>query len=131
MAKDLFGQEIIVNPLLRDKFIEPPFSVLDTKSGNWVRRKKEWKRIGIKSEIGRNAKTFGKFTPNQGNADRFDDKATSIFDPALTKVNGSLVKVLSWYDNEWGFSNRMLDTTLAFMNVDVKGEVRATATENG
>lgn len=86
MSKDLFGQEIIVNPLLRDKFIEPPFSVLDTKSGNWVRRKKEWKRIGIKSEIGRNAKTFGKFTPNQGNSDRFDDKAISIFDPALCEI---------------------------------------------
>ena len=83
---DLFGEEIITNPLLRDKFIEPPFSVLDTKSGNWVRRKKEWKKIGIKSEIGRNAKTFGKFTPNQGNADRFDEKATSIFDPALCEV---------------------------------------------
>lgn len=86
MAKDLFGNEIIEDVLLRDKFIEPPFSVLDTKSGNWVRRKKEWKRIGIKSEIGRNAKTFGKFTPNQGKSDRFDDKATSIFDPALCEV---------------------------------------------
>ena len=86
MAVDLFGNEIITNPLLRDKFIEPPFSVLDTKSGNWVRRKKEWKKIGIKSEIGRNAKTFGKFTPNQGKSDRFDDKATSIFDPALCEI---------------------------------------------
>ena len=86
MAKDLFGNEIVTNPLLRDKFIEPPFSVLDTKSGNWVKRKKQWKSIGIKSEIGRNAKTFGKFTPNQGNSKRFDDKATSIFDPALCEV---------------------------------------------
>ena len=41
--KDLFGKEIIKNPLLRDKFIEPPFSVLDTKNGNWVRRKKSGK----------------------------------------------------------------------------------------
>jgi DNA modification methylase len=83
---DLFGQEIITNPLLRDKFIEPPFSVLDTKSGNWTRRKREWKRIGIKSEIGREAKAFGKFTPNKGKGDRFDDKATSIFDPALCEI---------------------------------------------
>ena len=38
--------------------------------------------------------------------------------PRLTKVvNGvTLVKALSWYDNEWGFSNRMLDTTVALMN---------------
>jgi glyceraldehyde 3-phosphate dehydrogenase len=41
---------------------------------------------------------------------------SSIFDASLTKVSGNLVKVLSWYDNEWGFSNRMLDTTVAFMN---------------
>jgi glyceraldehyde 3-phosphate dehydrogenase len=43
--------------------------------------------------------------------------ASSIFDATLTKVTGgTLVKALSWYDNEWGFSNRMLDTTIAFMN---------------
>jgi glyceraldehyde 3-phosphate dehydrogenase len=42
---------------------------------------------------------------------------SSIFDSTLTKVsNGTLVKVSSWYDNEWGFSNRMLDTTAALMN---------------
>jgi glyceraldehyde 3-phosphate dehydrogenase len=43
--------------------------------------------------------------------------ASSTYDKSLTKViNGTLVKVLSWYDNEWGFSNRMLDTTIALMN---------------
>ena len=43
--------------------------------------------------------------------------ASSIFDATLTKVSeGTLVKVCSWYDNEWGFSNRMLDTTIALMN---------------
>ena len=42
--------------------------------------------------------------------------ASSIFDATLTKVSeGTLVKVCAWYDNEWGFSNRMLDTTVAFM----------------
>ena len=42
---------------------------------------------------------------------------SSIFDAGLTRVmDGNLVKVLSWYDNEWGFSNRMLDTTIALMN---------------
>ncbi|CAB3777291.1 type I glyceraldehyde-3-phosphate dehydrogenase [Pararobbsia alpina] len=39
--------------------------------------------------------------------------ASSSFDATLTKVSGNLVKVSSWYDNEWGFSNRMLDTTVA------------------
>ena len=43
--------------------------------------------------------------------------ASSIFDATLTKVvGGTLVKVSSWYDNEWGFSNRMLDATVAFVN---------------
>jgi len=41
--------------------------------------------------------------------------ASSIFDATQTKVSGKLVKVFAWYDNEWGFSNRMLDTTLALM----------------
>ena len=41
--------------------------------------------------------------------------ASSNFDSTLTKVSGRLVKVSSWYDNEWGFSNRMLDTTIALM----------------
>ena len=45
------------------------------------------------------------------------DAHSSNFDASLTKVMGGRnVKVCSWYDNEWGFSNRMLDTTLALMN---------------
>jgi glyceraldehyde 3-phosphate dehydrogenase len=41
--------------------------------------------------------------------------ASSIYDASLTKIlGGTVVKVCAWYDNEWGFSNRMLDTTLAF-----------------
>lgn len=41
---------------------------------------------------------------------------SSTYDATLTKVSGKLVKVSSWYDNEWGFSNRMLDTTVALIN---------------
>ncbi len=41
--------------------------------------------------------------------------SSSNYDATLTKVSGKLVKVSSWYDNEWGFSNRMLDTTVALM----------------
>jgi glyceraldehyde 3-phosphate dehydrogenase len=45
------------------------------------------------------------------------DPASATYDATLTKViEGSLVKVCAWYDNEWGFSNRMLDTTLAWAN---------------
>ena len=43
--------------------------------------------------------------------------ASSVFDATLTKVSGgTLVKVFSWYDNEWGFSNRMLDVTVALIS---------------
>ena len=43
--------------------------------------------------------------------------ASSVYEAPLTKVlGGRQVKVLAWYDNEWGFSNRMLDTTVAFVN---------------
>jgi len=46
------------------------------------------------------------------------DPASSTYDASLTKViEGTLVKACSWYDNEWGFSNRMLDTTLAWSKV--------------
>ena len=39
------------------------------------------------------------------------DSASSIFDAPLTKVTGNLVKVVAWYDNEWGYSNRLVDLT--------------------
>lgn len=42
--------------------------------------------------------------------------ASSIFDMNQTKVCGDLVKVMAWYDNEWGFSNRMLDNTIALFS---------------
>lgn len=44
--------------------------------------------------------------------------ASSIADITQTKVEGDLVKVLAWYDNEWGFSNRMLDNVLNLMSFD-------------
>ncbi|MEN8260142.1 MAG: type I glyceraldehyde-3-phosphate dehydrogenase [Pseudomonadota bacterium] len=45
------------------------------------------------------------------------DPASSTYEATLTKVmQGNMVKVLSWYDNEWGFSNRMIDTAVALMN---------------
>jgi len=47
------------------------------------------------------------------------DPASSTYDASLTKVmEGTLVKVIAWYDNEWGFSNRMLDTAIAFANAE-------------
>lgn len=43
--------------------------------------------------------------------------ASSVFDANHTRVQGNLIKVMAWYDNEWGFSNRMLDTTQRLMSV--------------
>ena len=45
-----------------------------------------------------------------------DEVDLSIFDLTQTRVSGRLVKVFSWYDNEWGFSNRMLDNIVAWTN---------------
>jgi DNA modification methylase len=83
MSKDLFGHEIIEDVLLRDKFIEPPFSVLDTKQGNWQRRKREWMRIGMQSEVGRDSVVINMDTKSKKNNSA---KYVSIFDPALCEV---------------------------------------------
>ena len=89
--KDLFGEVVVTNPLLRERFIEPPFSILDTKSGNWQRRKKLWKNIGMKSEVGRDATTFNMKDwadkkREQGLKGHKLPSDTSIFDPALCEV---------------------------------------------
>jgi DNA modification methylase len=80
---DLFGNEIITDPILREQFIEPPFSVLDTKSGNWQRRKKLWASLGIKSEIGRSSVVINMDTTKQ---EKNSASYVSIFDPALCEV---------------------------------------------
>lgn len=101
MNTNLFGEKIIKTPLLRDKFIEPPFSVLDTKSGNWQRRKSLWKKLGIKSEIGRDAVSINsgtdnyrkiKDTKNYNNREKY----ISIFDPALCEI------IYHWFCNKNG-----------------------------
>lgn len=88
MEVDLFGNEIVKDVLLRDKFIEPPFTVLDCKGGNWQNRKRKWIARGLKSEIGRDAKAFN--LSNWVNEKSFNgDKLksdVSIFDPVLCEV---------------------------------------------
>lgn len=85
---DLFGNEIIEDELLRDKFIEPPFSVLDANSGNWQRRKRLWMTKGIRSEIGRDATAYNLMewvNDNSYHNDKLKSNV-SIFDPALCEV---------------------------------------------
>lgn len=93
---DLFGNEIIQDELLRDKFIEPPFSVLDTKQGTWQARKKKWIAKGLRSEIGRDSATYNtaewiKEKGIVGNNSKIPgtlvtSNGVSIFDPALCEV---------------------------------------------
>ena len=98
---DLFGNVIVTDPILRDQFIEPPFSVLDTKSGNWQRRKKLWQQIGIKSEVGRDAAVIHLTSSKKEYNDIIKKKGlstnyTSIFDPALCEV------LYKWFCDENG-----------------------------
>ena len=98
---DLFGKPIINNPLLRNKFIEPPFSVLDTKSGNWQKRKNLWKKLGIKSEIGRNSKSKNRLSDDGGSlrsigGNEKKGSYESIFDPALCEI------IYHWFCKENG-----------------------------
>ena len=86
MEFDLFGNQIIRDELLRDKFIEPPFSVLDTKSGNWQKRKKLWVSKGIKSEVGRDNKQVNSIRLETNGDDITKNPYQSIFDPALCEV---------------------------------------------
>lgn len=88
---DLFGEPIKKDVILRDLFIEPPFSVLDTKSGNWQRRKKNWKTLGIKSEVGRDSVVLN-ISAKAGVKEDY----VSIFDPALCEV------LYNWFCPEGG-----------------------------
>ena len=83
MEVDLFGNEIVKDELLRDKFIEPPFSILDTKSGNWQKRKRLWIGKGLKSEVGRDAKVINMGTTA---VEKNSTEYVSVFDPALCEV---------------------------------------------
>jgi DNA modification methylase len=80
---NLFGEVIVTDPILREQFIEPPFSVLDTKTGNWQRRKKTWATLGIKSEVGRDSVVISMGTKKK---DKNKVSYVSIFDPALCEV---------------------------------------------
>lgn len=95
MAVDLFGEEIIEDVLLRDKFLEPPFSVLDSRQGGWQARKRKWSELGMKSEVGRNAPSV--HCPTVSSIESLKDaEYTSIFDPALTEL------VYRWFCPEKG-----------------------------
>ena len=79
---------------LRDKFIEPPFTLLDSKTASWRSRMKHFKSLGIKSELGRSLKSNSRLkaldgkNPSLLSIGNNEKKGsyTSIFDPALCEV---------------------------------------------
>ena len=101
-------------PTLADRFVVPPFSVLDAKQGYWQERKKKWLAMGIKSELGRAGL---KNTNSSPHADRITGyKSTqggSIFDPVLAEI------ACRWFSNEGA---RVLDP---FAGGSVRGVVAA------
>ena len=83
---DIFGNKIERSILLREKFIEPPFTRLDANSSSWLTRKRKWLKIGIESELGRQKELTGSIQ----NFNKYDHRdsytGTSIFDPVLCEL---------------------------------------------
>lgn len=112
-GKDLFGQPVHHAPgavagVLAARFVIPPFSVLDARSGAWQERKRAWLALGIKSEVGRGGNLIGhsKLTTIE--------KDTSIFDPVIAEC------AYSWWAPPGG---HVLDP---FAGGSVRGIVAAT-----
>jgi len=94
---DLWGNEVTKKYELRDSYIEPPFSVMDTKQGTWQRRRHKWKNLGIESELGRKvdgahfagrhrqAERSGK-KPAESTQRILDVGEHSIFDPVVCEL---------------------------------------------
>ena len=126
--------------LLVNKYVVPPFSLLDTRAGYWQERARMWKRLGIKSELGRgdnltygigcfnyndekerqavkknNSTKFGKCLPDDSISDKYGRKVqeTSIFDPVLTEI------MYRWFSRE---GDKIIDP---FAGGSVRGVVAA------
>ena len=96
----LFGEDSDYIADLFDRFIMPPYSVLDRKQGSWIRRKKQWLALGIKSELGRAADLlFAK--PNEDSSEAVKKiqgatDGTSVFDPVIVEL------AVRWYSAPGG-----------------------------
>lgn len=92
---NLFGRDMFGKPirppsagLVADKFVVPPFSLLDSRQGYWQERKRAWLHLGIKGEVGRSAKAFNihEWLDEKEGASRSAGDGTSIFDPVLCEL---------------------------------------------
>lgn len=96
MELGIFGEVFEEKPLLRDLYVEPPFSILDARSGDWQLRKAAWRAIGLKSEIGRDAVSIHIGTSYGKEGGDNMSEYTSIFDPHLCEV------IYKWFVPECG-----------------------------
>lgn len=123
MSKDLFGKKIETNPTLADRYFMVPMTVLNSREGKWQARKKYWKGLGIKSEVGRDTTTrkfeHGDVTKRNYAANSFGkgivgigaSHVTSVFDPVLSEL------MYKWFCPQGG---RILDP---FAGGSVRGVV--------
>lgn len=96
MDKDLFGNDIIKNILLREKYGEVPVSILNTTTGHWINRKRRWIKLGLKSELGRDKLLGFSNTVNSKQGGDNNKKGISVFDPTLTEL------MYNWFCPESG-----------------------------
>ena len=92
----MFGASMAPKPTgpVAERFLFPPFTVLDARSGDWQERKRAWASLGIKSEVGRAdelaysgaAKSFDYYRQKEGLRETSQEQGTSIFDPALCEA---------------------------------------------
>ena len=93
---DIWGNPIEEKVVLRDSFVEPPFTVLDARSGDWQKRKNKWRGLGIRSEVGRDAVAVHIGTTYGEGGHGEMSEYTSIFDPHLCEV------IYKWFCPEGG-----------------------------
>lgn len=100
VGEDLFGEKVVKNDILREVYIAPPFSVIDTKPGEWRARRTKWLALGIKSELGRSksllhsgeTNTWGGYknehelAPDQKSKTAWSGEGTSVFDPVICEI---------------------------------------------
>lgn len=90
LGSDLFGDDIKVQGagLMAQRFLVPPFSVLNAREGDWQNRKRAWLSLGIKSEVGRDiAPTSVSANTPEYMANRGNNEGGSIFDPVLCELS--------------------------------------------
>lgn len=94
---DIWGNKIDNSNLLKDRYVEPPFTILDAKSDRWQKRKRKWKALGIQSELGRDAKVYNtlNYFVEKCGRDTVQSEI-SIFDPTLCEI------LYKWFCEEGG-----------------------------